>query len=167
MNEKSAVMAMAGAESGMTMVQKMRDWLAPSMMANPRRAVVGWDSGRLAMLLAVLETRCGIRLHDKEVYLNVAGGLKIQEPAADMAIAAALLSALSEKPTPTGAVYFGELALSGEIRRVARADARLKEAEKLGFTKAFTPSAVKKEKGLGISGLNHIQELAKLFLSDE
>jgi DNA repair protein RadA/Sms len=109
--------------------------------ATPRRAVVGWDSGRLAMILAVLEARCGLSFSTAEVYLNVAGGYRITDPAADVAVAAALVSALAERPVPAGAVAFGEVALSGEIRPVAHAAIRLKESAKLGFERAFVPSS--------------------------
>ena len=107
--------------------------------ATPRRAVVGWDSGRLAMLLAVLEARCGLGFGTHEVYLNVAGGLKVQDPAADLAVAAALISALTDRPLPANAVAFGEVALSGELRPAGLATLRLKEAAKLGFAMAFAP----------------------------
>ncbi|MCH8684946.1 DNA repair protein RadA [Pedomonas mirosovicensis] len=107
--------------------------------ATPRRAVVGWDSGRLSMILAVLEARCGLAFSGHEVYLNVAGGLRISEPAADMAVAAALVSALVDRPMPNDLVAYGEIALSGEIRPVSQSAARLKEAAKLGFTRAFVP----------------------------
>lgn len=151
----------AGMEGSRPLLVEIQALLAPSMMATPRRAVVGWDSGRLAMLLAVLETRCGIRLHDKEVYLSVAGGLRVNEPAADLAVAAALLSAMSDTPTPMDAVYFGEIGLSGEIRKVSRAQARLKEAEKLGFKQAFLPPLAKpKELAMKLSPVSHIRELA-------
>ncbi len=109
--------------------------------ATPRRAVVGWDSGRLAMVLAVLEARCGLSFSACEVYLNVAGGLRVSDPAADLAVATALVSALSERPLATDAVAFGELALSGELRPVGHAGLRLKEAAKLGFGRAFMPAA--------------------------
>ncbi|MHA6722726.1 DNA repair protein RadA [Sphingomonas sp. RS2018] len=108
--------------------------------ATPRRAVVGWDSGRLAMILAVLEARCGLSFSACEVYLNIAGGYRVQDPAADMAVAAALVSALSERPVAADAVAFGELALSGEIRPVAHGALRLKEAAKLGFSRAMVPA---------------------------
>lgn len=153
----------AGMEGSRPLLVEIQALLAPSHMATPRRAVVGWDSGRLAMLLAVLETRCGIVLHDKEVYLNVAGGLRVTEPAADLAVAAALLSALTDTPTPQGAVYFGEVGLSGEIRKVSRAPARMKEAEKLGFSAAFAPLSTKEKSALGITPVNHIQELASNY----
>lgn len=154
----------AGMEGSRPLLVEIQALLSPSPMANPRRAVVGWDSGRLAMLLAVLETRCDIAMHDKEVYLSVAGGLRVHEPAADLAVAAALLSALTDKPTDTGAIYFGEIGLSGEIRKVSRAQARLKEAKKLGFEKAFAPIAQKTSLPLGIKQISHIQELAKEFI---
>ena len=115
--------------------------------ATPRRAVVGWDSGRLAMTLAVLEARCGLSFSTAEVYLNVAGGYRISDPAADLAVAAALVSALSERTIPSDAVAFGEIALSGEIRPVGHAALRLKEAAKLGFTRALAPMAGKPDGG--------------------
>jgi DNA repair protein RadA/Sms len=107
--------------------------------ATPRRAVVGWDSGRLAMLLAVLEARCGLNFSACEVYLNVAGGYRLTDPAADLAVAAALVSALADKPLPDQAVWFGEVSLAGEIRPVAHAGIRLREAGKLGFDAPFGP----------------------------
>lgn len=107
--------------------------------ATPRRAVVGWDSGRMAMLLAVLEARCGLNFSSAEVYLNVAGGYRLADPAADLAVAAALVSALADKPLPGDAVWFGEVSLAGEIRPVAHAAIRLREAAKLGFGSAFGP----------------------------
>ncbi|QNA83592.1 DNA repair protein RadA [Sphingomonas sp. So64.6b] len=121
--------------------------------ATPRRAVVGWDSGRLAMILAVLEARCGLSFSTSEVYLNIAGGYRVTDPAADMAVAAALISALSERPVPVDAVAFGEIALSGEIRPVAHGALRLKEASKLGFERALVPAAVTDDKsGLKLAG---------------
>lgn len=120
--------------------------------ATPRRAVVGWDSGRLAMILAVLESRCGLSFSSCEVYLNIAGGYRLSDPAADLAVAAALISALSERPVPSDAVLFGEIALSGEIRPVAHGSLRLREAAKLGFGKALVPRGTKldsAEKGDG------------------
>lgn len=107
--------------------------------ATPRRAVVGWDSGRMAMLLAILESRCGLSFSTAEVYLNIAGGYRLTDPAADLAVAAALVSALADKPLPADAVWFGELALSGEVRPVAHAGLRAREAAKLGFSRALGP----------------------------
>lgn len=111
--------------------------------ATPRRAVVGWDNSRLAMLLAVLESRCGLNFSSAEVYLNIAGGYRLSDPAADLAVAAALVSALADKPLPLQSVWFGEVSLSGEIRPVAHSGLRLREAEKLGFSAGFGPSDAK------------------------
>jgi DNA repair protein RadA/Sms len=116
--------------------------------ATPRRAVVGWDSGRLAMLLAVLESRCGLNFSSAEVYLNVAGGYRLSDPAADLAVAAALISALADKPLPGEAVWYGEVSLAGEVRPVAHAGLRRREAAKLGFASAFGPP----ENGEGKTG---------------
>jgi DNA repair protein RadA/Sms len=115
--------------------------------ATPRRAVVGWDGGRLAMLLAVLEARCGLNFSSAEVYLNVAGGYRLADPAADLAVAAALVSALADKPLPLRAVWFGEVSLSGEIRPVAHAGLRLREAAKLGFDLGHGPGEGAKSTG--------------------
>ncbi len=127
--------------------------------ATPRRSVVGWDSGRLAMVLAVLEARCGLSFSSAEVYLNIAGGYRVQDPAADLAVAAALVSALSERPVAADAVAFGEIALSGEIRPVAHGALRLKEAGKLGFERALVPASAKGEKtGLTLSGFRNLRD---------
>ena len=108
--------------------------------ALPRRAVVGWDGARLSMVLAVLEAHCGVRFATNDVYLNVAGGYRISEPAADLAVAAALVSSLTGLALPADCVYFGEISLSGAVRPVAHAQQRLKEAEKLGFRQAVMPA---------------------------
>ena len=127
-------------------------------IAYPRRAVVGWDSGRLAMVLAVLEARCGLGFGGKDVYLNVAGGLKIAEPAADLAVAAALISSAFDVALPAEGVVFGEIALSGEVRKVGRAEARLKEAAKLGFSRAIVPAGVEGA-GLEVTGIDTVHTL--------
>ena len=137
----SGACVFAGMEGSRPLLVEVQALVAPSYMSSPRRAVVGWDASRLSMLLAVLEARAGIRFSDKEVYLNVAGGIKISEPAADLAVAAALLSALFDQPLPADKVFFGEIGLSGEVRSVARAESRLKESEKLGFKGAVIPPA--------------------------
>jgi DNA repair protein RadA/Sms len=132
----------AGLEGSRPVLVEIQALLAPNPGGSPRRSVIGWDSGRLAMLLAVLETRCGLKLAMNDVYLNVAGGLRVSEPAADMAVAAALISAMQDIPTDPAMVFFGEIGLSGELRQVAQAELRLKEAAKLGFTKAACPKRV-------------------------
>ncbi len=134
--------------------------------ATPRRAVVGWDSGRLAMILAVLEARCGLNFSACEVYLNVAGGYRLTDPAADLAVAAALVSALSERPVPSGAVILGEIALSGEIRPVAHASLRIREAAKLGFDRVLLPGNVASDvKGVDVTSHARVSSLVDLLLS--
>ena len=123
----------------------MQALVAPTSLGTPRRAVVGWDPSRLSMVIAVLEAHCGVKLGGHDVYLNVAGGLRINEPAADLAAAAALVSSLAHAPLPPDAVYFGEVSLSGAVRPVAQTPARLKEAAKLGFTRAVLPEAARGE----------------------
>jgi DNA repair protein RadA/Sms len=128
--------------------------------ATPRRAVVGWDTGRLAMLLAVLESRCGLSFSNAEVYLNVAGGYRLSDPAADVAVAAALVSALADKALPLRSVWFGEVSLSGEIRPVAHASLRLREAAKLGFDRAAGPvDGGRDGPGLRFAGLKSLSGL--------
>ena len=132
--------------------------------ATPRRAAVGWDSGRLAMILAVLEARCGLSFATAEVYLNVAGGYRLSDPAADLAVAAALVSALSERPVPQGAVVLGEIALSGEIRPVAQAGLRLKESAKLGFESGWVPKGTKGGEGLRTAEFTNLRQLVDQLL---
>jgi DNA repair protein RadA/Sms len=129
----------AGIEGTRPVLVELQALVAPTSLGTPRRAVVGWDPSRLSMVLAVLEAHCGVKLSGHDVYLNVAGGLRIQEPAADLAAAAALVSSLVNAPLPADAVYFGEVSLSGAVRPVAQAAARLKEAAKLGFARAIMP----------------------------
>lgn len=135
----SGTAVFAGLEGSRPVLTEIQALVAPSALGTPRRAVVGWDSGRLAMVLAVLEGRCGISFAGKDVYLNVAGGLRISEPAADLAVAAALISSALDCPLPPDCVIFGEISLTGDVRRPSRPEARLKEAAKLGFRRAIAP----------------------------
>jgi DNA repair protein RadA/Sms len=135
----------AGIEGTRPLLVEIQALVAPSALGTPRRAVVGWDPNRLSMVIAVLEAHCGVRLSGHDVYLNVAGGLRIQEPAADLAAAAALVSSLAGAPLPADAVFFGEVSLSGAVRPVAQSPARLKEAAKLGFARAFVPESARSE----------------------
>src|ERR1700758_3734377 len=135
----------AGIEGSRPLLVEIQALVAPTTLGTPRRAVVGWDPSRLSMVLAVLEAHCGVRLSGHDVYLNVAGGLRIQEPAADVAAAAALVSSLAHAPLPADAVYFGEVSLSGAVRPVAQTAARLKEAQKLGFKRAIVPDGARTE----------------------
>jgi DNA repair protein RadA/Sms len=139
----------AGIEGSRPVLVEFQALVAPSAYGTPRRAVVGWDSGRLAMVLAVLESRCGLSLGNRDIYLNVAGGLRITEPAADLAAAAALASSALDQPLPQDCVVFGEISLSGDVRAVGRTDSRLKEAAKLGFGRALAPNSAKDAGGDG------------------
>jgi len=152
----------AGMEGTRPLLVEIQALVAPTSLGTPRRAVVGWDTNRLAMVLAVLEAHCGVKLGGHDVYLNVAGGMRIQEPAADLAAAAALVSSLANSPLPADAVYFGEVSLSGAIRPVAQAAARLKEAAKLGFTRAVVPDAGKAEAGDGGLKTGFVSNLTNL-----
>jgi DNA repair protein RadA/Sms len=140
----------AGIEGTRPVLCELQALVAPSPHSQARRAVVGWDSGRLAMILAVLESRCGIPFTGLDVYLNVAGGMRISEPAADLAVAAALLSAREDTALPADTVVFGEISLSGALRPVGQTENRLKEAAKLGFSGAIAPAG---SKGASASGL--------------
>ena len=142
----------AGIEGSRPVLVEIQALVAPSAYGTPRRAVVGWDSGRLAMILAVLEARCGVGFGQKDVYLNVAGGLRISEPAGDLCAALALVSALTDVPLPRDCVVFGEISLSGDIRSVSRAEGRLKEALKLGFSSAVTAQSASENAPLQVRG---------------
>src|SRR5712691_6848212 len=161
----------AGIEGTRPLLVEVQALVAPSPLGTPRRAVVGWDATRLAMITAVLDARCGLSVGMNDIYLNIAGGLRIVEPAADLAVAAALVSALTETPVPAETVIFGEIGLSGRVRPVAHAEARLKEAAKLGFAEAWVPvrpmarrgriakSGPKDAGGMATVSIGHLSEL--------
>jgi DNA repair protein RadA/Sms len=154
----------AGVEGTPPILVEIQALVAPTSLGTPRRAVVGWDANRLSMLIAVLDARCGVSLGQHDVYLNVAGGLKITEPAADLAAAAALLSSLSGAALPVDDVYFGEISLSGAVRTAGHMSTRLKEAQKLGFKRAFVPAAGDLDAAasrLSVTRLSHLKELAE------
>jgi DNA repair protein RadA/Sms len=130
----------AGMEGTRPLLVEIQALVAPSALGTPRRAVVGWDPQRLSMVVAVLEAHAGLKLGMHDIYLNVAGGLRVNEPACDLAAAAALVSSLSGSALPPDTVYFGEIGLSGAIRPVSQAATRMKEAAKLGFSSAVIPN---------------------------
>jgi DNA repair protein RadA/Sms len=151
----------AGIEGTRPILVEIQALVTPTSLGTPRRAVVGWDQSRLSMVLAVLEAHCGVRLGGHDVYLNVAGGLRITETAADLAAAAALVSSLANASLPADAVYFGEVSLSGAVRPVAQGPARLKEAAKLGFARAVVPEAAREaaDQGLKVSDVASLASL--------
>lgn len=152
---------LAGLEGTRPVLVEVQALVATTSYGTPRRAVIGWDSNRLAMILAVLETRCGYQFSMQDVFLNIAGGLRITEPAADMAVAAALVSALTGKVIDGETVLFGEIGLAGEIRPVAQPELRLKEAAKLGFKHALVPTTPKKTlaEGINTTDTPHVTDL--------
>ena len=152
----------AGLEGTRPLLVEIQALAAPSSLATPRRAVVGWDSNRLSMVLAVLEARCGLSFAGRDVFLNIAGGLKINEPAADLAVAAALISSICNQPLAPNSVTFGEISLSGAIRPVSQTGLRLKEAAKLGFHTANTALPANIEKPpLEVNNLDKLADLLK------
>ena len=174
--EISGASVFAGNEGSRPILFEIQALTAPTTFGTPRRAVVGWDPARLNMILAVLETRCGLSFSSHDVYLNVAGGLRIKEPAADLAVAAALVSSKSNVPFPPDAIIFGEIGLSGEIRAVSQCESRLKEAAKLGFSQAITPnlthfkdkqnSATSKTNAIKVNELSNLNELLGLLVEN-
>jgi DNA repair protein RadA/Sms len=176
-NQVTGAAVFAGMEGTRPVLVEIQALVAPTSYGTPRRAVVGWDGNRLAMVLAVLEARCGLQIGARDIYLNVAGGLRISEPAADLAVAAALVSALTLEPMPADTVVFGEIGLSGEVRPVGQAEARLKEAAKLGFGTAITPARRTLRQAQGRTGagkpsepdsialreLAHLRQLVAMF----
>jgi len=167
-NNVSGATVFAGMEGTRPVLIEVQALVTSSTMPTPRRAVVGWDLNRLSMVMAILQARYGMFLGDKEVYLNITGGLKITEPALDLAAAAALISAVTNIPLPEGSVIFGELGLSGEVRMVAQGAVRLKEAERLGFSNALVPRGQSGEnKGFILEEISHIRELAGLFRKEK
>lgn len=160
--EVSGAVVFAGIEGTRPLLCEIQALVSPSNLGAPRRAVVGWDSARLSMLLAVLDTRCGLDFGRHDVFLNVAGGLKISEPAADLAAAAALLSARKDVALPRKMAAFGEVGLSGAIRAVPQMPVRLAEAQKLGFERAVAPSLADDQQGLRIKRLETIADLVAM-----
>ena len=170
--EVSGASVFAGIEGSRPMLVEIQALVAPSSLATPRRAVVGWDSARLSMILAVLEARCGLQFGGNDVYLNVVGGLRISEPAADLAVGAALISSLIGEPMPENMIVFGEIGLSGEVRPVNQAEARIREAAKLGFAVALTPAFPErakknnKDQNLKVTEIRHLSGLIHQFGSN-
>jgi len=164
--ELSGVSVFAGLEGSRPLLCEIQGLVASSTLASPRRTVVGWDAGRLSMILAVLETRCSAKMSNRDVYLNIAGGLKITEPAADLAVAACLLSSFTNTPLPEDTVIIGEIGLGGEVRPVKQTEVRLKEAAKLGFKQAIIPATSKlsdNKHNISVLAVKHLSEIMRFF----
>jgi DNA repair protein RadA/Sms len=157
----------AGLEGTRPLLVEVQALVAAAGYGTPRRAVVGWDAGRLAMILAVLDARVGLGISGSDVYLNVAGGLKVGEPGADLAAAAALVSSFAGQPLPKETVFFGEISLSGDVRPAPQAELRLKEAAKLGFVTAVVPAGSKVEgANIAVRPVRDVIELVSLLGAD-
>ncbi len=171
--DTSGTAVFSGIEGTRPLLAEIQALVSPSFIPTPRRAVVGWDQNRLAMIIAVLNNRFGLNLFDKEVYLNIVGGLKVEETAADLAVACALISAARDIALPSSVIAVGEIGLTGEIRMVSNLEGRLREAAKLGFKKCLIPKANEKNKNfanlkkslpeLELNLVSHIRDLAKFF----
>lgn len=172
-HDTSGTAVFAGIEGSRPILAEIQALVSPSFMPTPRRAVVGWDNNRLAMIIAILHSRFGLNLFDKEVYLNIVGGLKVEETAADLAVACALISAAKDIALPTSTIAIGEVGLTGEVRMVGNLESRLKEASKLGFTNCLFPKANEKNKNwanlkkslpdMTFYPIHHIRDLGKFF----
>ncbi len=171
--DTSGTAVFAGIEGSRPILVEVQALVSPSYMPTPRRAVVGWDLNRLAMVIAVLGSRFGLNLFDKEVYLNIVGGIEINETAADLAIACALISAARDIAIASSTIAIGEIGLTGEVRMINNLEARLKEAARLGFKNCIIPKANEKNKNfaalkkslpdLNLKTVAHIRDLAQLF----
>ena len=162
----SGTAVFAGLEGTRPVLVEIQALLSVSTFGTPRRAVIGWDGGRLSMILAVLEARCGLNLGGSDVYLNVAGGLRITEPAADLAVAAALMSAHFDNSMAADTAVFGEIGLGGEIRAVGQPEQRLREAAKLGFARVLAPKPRGRTKTKAtpqVEEINHLNDLVQIF----
>jgi len=164
----SGSVVFAGIEGTRPILVEVQALVVPSNMVAPRRAVVGWELNRLSMILAVLSARYGLHLASHEVYLNIVGGLRIMEPAIDLAVVCALISAMKKNIVENNTVVFGEIGLLGEVRKVNKIEFRIKEAMKLGFKNAIVPRSnkiTKKQSGeMTINEISHIKELESFFL---
>ncbi len=158
----------AGIEGTRPLLLEIQALVSSSNYGNAKRAVVGYDLARLSMITAVLDARCHQEFFNYDIFLNITGGLKINEPAGDLAVAAALMSSKNNIPAPSDMAIFGEIGLSGEIRAVNLMDLRIKEASKLGFKRVLMPKSVKKkipqDFGIKIIEIGHLQDLVNMFM---
>ncbi len=154
----------AGIEGTRGILVEVQALVVPSFLPTPRRAAIGWDNNRLSMMIAILNARMGVNMMDKEVYLNVAGGMKINDPGLDLAVAVALVSAYKNIIISHDTAFFGEVGLLGELRSVSHIDVRVKECKKLGFKTIVTSVYSKCDSDdICVYQIRHIREIAKLL----
>ena len=165
----SGSVVLCALEGTRPMLVDLQALVARSPLGMPRRTVDGLDTGRVALLLAVLEKRAGLRLFDQDVFVNVAGGLTLAEPAADLALALAVASSLKDAPVPEGWVVFGEIGLAGEVRGVGQVERRLSECARLGFTHCLLPResmrGIRVPEGMTLRGVDTLAESLAVLLS--
>jgi DNA repair protein RadA/Sms len=154
-------------EGSRPLLVELQALCVPSPFATPRRTSVGIDSQKLAILTAVLEKHVGASLINQDLFFNVAGGLKLSEPACDLASMAAIFSAIRERPISSSLVFLGEVGLTGEVRKVSQIELRIEEAKKLGFQEVVIPAS-QQERGAKIKGIllhpvHHVNEIANLI----
>jgi len=161
---------MASIEGTRPILVEIQSLLTPTSFGNPKRMASGIDYNRISLILAVLEKRMGFFLQNQDTYVKVTGGVKVDEPAVDLAIVASIVSSYKDKMTQSGDVYIGEVGLTGEIRRVTRVEERIKESKKLGFTRAIIP---KKNlggwtvpKGIEVLGVGTISDAIKVMFKE-
>jgi len=161
----SAVLATI--EGSRPMLVEIQALVSRSGLAMPRRTAIGLDPGRVALLIAVLEKRCRMQLFDQDVFLNVAGGLRVDEPAADLAVVTAVASSVRARPVPQDVVLWGEVGLTGEVRSVARAEARIREAARQGFVRCVLPAGnvrgLPRFEGVQVRGVAGLDQLFALL----
>lgn len=155
--------SMEGSRPIMVEVQAL---LSPTTFGQPQRMTAGVDHRRVSMLMAVLEKRAGLEIGWQDVYVNVAGGIRLSEPAADLAVLAAMGSSFLEKPIPDDVILCGEIGLTGELRGVPRLGERLREAEKMGLKRALLPAKARVETGMEVVPLASVQELIQYLFAE-
>jgi DNA repair protein RadA/Sms len=161
-NPAPGSVVLASQEGTRSLLVEVQALVDQTMLSNPRRLCVGLDASRLAMILAVLHRHAGLQIGDHDVFLNVVGGVRVQEPASDLAVALAIVSSFRDNPLPGNMAVFGELGLTGEIRPVQRGQERIREAIKLGFDCILVPDAnkpKKSESSISIVPLKHVREI--------
>jgi len=158
----SGSVVLASQEGTRSLLVEVQALVDQSTLSNPRRLCVGLDASRLAMILAVLHRHAGLQIHDHDVFVNVVGGVRVFEPAADLAVALAILSSFRDNPLPEKLAVFGELGLTGEIRPVQRGQERIREAVKLGFERILIPAANRPTRQVAnaeVIALRHVRDL--------
>ncbi len=161
-HDASGCVVMAAMEGSRPFLTDVQALVATTVFGNPRRMASGMDQGRLALLLAVMEKRAGFRLYDKDVYINIAGGMSITEPAADLALCAAVASSFKNRPIDSDCSVIGEIGLAGEIRAVPQAERRIAECARMGFQRIILPQAnlrsIRSDHGATLIGVETVAE---------